>query len=116
MRTLVALALLIASQIPAAAAGEIVTSSISTATLMDSCHRAENTLRIDCAGYIIGVFDQMSLSRVICPPINSDGITAQAVAVALKALNDHPENWHLAPVFIIGQSFKTAFACGKDRD
>jgi hypothetical protein len=68
-------------------------------------------MRVDCSGYILGVFDQMSFSGAICPPNNPDGLGAQAVAVALKYLNDHPKDWHLAPVFLIGQSFKTAFPC-----
>jgi hypothetical protein len=116
MRNLVAIALLIVSQVPAAATEPIVVSSMSTAALMDSCHRAADTLRIDCAGYIIGVFDEMSFSRLICPPNNSDGLTAQAVAVALKFLNEHPEKWHLPPVFLIEQSFKAAFPCDSNRD
>jgi Rap1a immunity proteins len=60
----------------------------------------------------LGVFDQMALSRLICPPDNSTGLTAQAVAVALKFLNDHPERWALHPVFLIGESLKAAFPCG----
>jgi hypothetical protein len=60
----------------------------------------------------LGVFDQMALSRLICPPDNSTGLTAQAVALALKFLNDHPERWALHPVFLIGESFKAAFPCG----
>lgn len=61
-------------------------------------------MRADCAGYILGVFDRMSLSRLICPPENPSGGSAQAVAVALKFLNDHPERWHLAPVYLVGHS------------
>jgi hypothetical protein len=64
----------------------------------------------------MGVFDQMSVSGLICPPDNPTGGTEQAIAVALKALRDHPENWHKAPVFLIGQSFKDAFPCGKGRE
>jgi hypothetical protein len=71
---------------------------------------------MDCAGYILGVFDQMSLSRLICPPINADGGSTQAVAIPLKFLNEHPEQWHVAPVFLVGQSFKAAFPCGARRD
>jgi hypothetical protein len=70
-------------------------------------------MSMDCAGYILGVFDQMSFSRLICPPDNPSGLTAQAVAVALKFLNDHPEKWHLSPAFLIGQGFQAAFPCGK---
>ena len=60
----------------------------------------------------MGVFDQMVLSHLICPASNPSGLTAQAVAVALKFLNDHPEKWALAPAFLIGESFKAAFPCG----
>jgi len=92
-----------ANQAPASSQA-IVASTVST------------TLRMDCAGYILGVYDQMSFSRLICPPSNPSGGTAQAVAVALKFLNDHPEQWHLAPVFLIEKSFKTAFPCGARQD
>jgi hypothetical protein len=71
---------------------------------------------MDCAGYIMGVYDQMSLSRLICSPRNPNGGTAQAVAVALKFLNEHPEQWQLAPVYLVGQSFKAAFAGGARQD
>jgi len=54
----------------------------------------------------------MSLSRLICPPDNPTGGSAQAVAVALKFLNEHPERWHLAPAYLVGQSFKAAFPRG----
>ena len=73
-------------------------------------------MRMDCAGYLMGVFDQMSISHLICPPHNPNGGTAQAVAVALKFLNEHPEQWHLAPAFLVGQSFKAAFPCGVTQD
>jgi hypothetical protein len=42
---------------------------------------------------------------------NPNGGTAQAVAVVLKFLNDPPEKWHLAPFFLIEQSFEAAFPC-----
>jgi hypothetical protein len=111
MRNLVAIVLLMVSQTPGCAEG-IVASSVSTTELIESCRRAGNPMRLDCAGYIVGVFDQMSFSRLICPPRNPNGGTAQAVAVALKFLNEHPEQWHLAPAFLVGQSFKAAFPCG----
>jgi hypothetical protein len=110
MRCLVAVALLIALEVPNAAAEDVHVSTVSTTVL---CRKAGNSLRMDCAGYIMGVFDQMSVSRLICPPNNPDGLSAQAVAVALRFLNDHPERWHVSPVALIGQSFKDAFPCGR---
>lgn len=100
----------IATEAPADAQ-EIMASSVSTTGLIESCRRAGDQMRMDCAGYLMGVYDQMSLSRLICPPRNPSGGTGQAVAVALKFLNEHPEQWHLAPVYLVGQSFKAAFPC-----
>jgi hypothetical protein len=87
-------------------------SDVDTATVTDSCRAAGDTMRIECSGYILGVFDQMVLSHLICPPSNPSGLTAQAVAVALKSLNDHPEKWGQHPAALIGESFKAAFPCG----
>jgi hypothetical protein len=94
------------------AAQEFVASSVHTTELIEVCRRAGNQMRMDCAGYIMGVYDQISLSRLIWPPRNPSGGTEQAVAVALKFLNEHPEQWHMPPVYLVGQSFKAAFACG----
>ena len=116
MRTLIAAALLIASQVPSVEAGQVWISTVSTTDLIDTCHGAKNTLSADCAGYIIGVFDTMSVSGLICPPPNPSGLTEQAIAVALKFLNDHPEQWHRPPVHLVGESFKAAFPCGKGRE
>jgi len=116
MRNLIAAALLFLSQTPARAELQaIVASSVNVSDLIESCRRAGSHMRLDCAGYILGVYDQLSLSRMICPPRNLNGGSSQAVAVALKFLGDHPEQWHLAPVFLVGQSLKAAFPCGKDQ-
>ena len=84
----------------------------NAASLVDRCRVVGNPMRVECSGYILGVFDQMSVSRLICPPNNLGGGTAQAVAVALKYLKDHPEKWDQHPVFLIGESFVAAFPCG----
>ena len=87
-------------------------STLGTATLVKTCRDAGDPLQDDCSGYILGVFDQMVLSHLICPRSNPSGLTAQAVAVALRSLNDHPEKWDQPPAFLIGESFKAAFPCG----
>ena len=87
-------------------------STVGAGTLADVCREADDPMRIECSGYILGVFDQMSLSRLICPPSNPSGLARQAVAVALKSVNDHPENWDKHPAVLIGESFKAAFPCG----
>jgi hypothetical protein len=101
---------------PAIAGQAMFGSSMTTTVLLDACRRAGDPLRADCAGYILGVFDEMSFSRLICPPDNPGGLSAQAVAVALKFLNGHPEQWHVAPAYLVGQSFKAAFPCRAGRD
>jgi Rap1a immunity proteins len=117
MRYLVAVAPLVASQAPCIADDYYNASSVSAATLIDECRKAEDPMRINCAGYILGVFDQMVFSRLICPRYNPSGLGAQAVAVALKFLNDHPERWDVSPTVLIGQSFKAAFPpCGTGQD
>jgi len=114
MRSLIVVALLIVLQAPSVAGEQFFTSRISVTELIDNCRKAgDRLLRYDCAGYFMGIFDQMSFSEQICPP-QSDVISRQAITVALKFLNDHPENWHAAPVVLIGQSFKAAFPCRAD--
>lgn len=99
------------AQVPSIAPERILTSSVTTPDLMEICPKEESR-PFQCTGYIFGVFDQMSASRLICPP-ETPGMGAQAVAVALKFLNDHRESWGRSPAFLIGQSFKSAFPCDK---
>jgi len=109
----VTVALLIASLASATAQG-VLQSSVTTNAIVESCRRASDHLQMDCAGYILGVFDQLSLSGLICPPINPSGGSAQAVAVALKFLTEHPERWHFTPGFLMREAFETAFPCPKN--
>ena len=89
---------------------------MSTQNLMNLCPKAGSThVPVDCTGYFLGIFDQMSSSGLICPP-ESPLLGAQAIVIALKSLQDHPESWREAPVYLIGESFKAAFPCGKRRE
>ena len=87
-------------------------SAVNTAMVMNNCRDAATQMQFTCSGYILGVFDNMSLSYLICPPNNPGGLGGQAVAVALKFLSDHPEKWDKPPALLIGESFKAAFPCG----
>jgi len=101
------------AQVPSIAAERILTSSVTTPDLIEVCPKEGSThMPFACTGYIFGVFDQMLSSGLICPS-ETPGLGAQAVAVALKFLNDHRESWGKSPAFLIGQSFKSAFPCGK---
>lgn len=87
-------------------------SKTSTTTLINNCNAdAGNELAADCAGYILGVFDALSITQLICPPANPSGLSQQAVAVGLKHLRDHPERWNLHPSFLLVESFTAAFPC-----
>jgi hypothetical protein len=112
-KLLAAILLLMASHIPSDAQIQIFTSSVNTADIVTSCRRVSNPLLVECAGYILGVYDQLAISGLICPP-SSGGGTSQAVAVALKFLNDHPDRWHLHPAFLLAERFKEAFPCGQN--
>jgi hypothetical protein len=91
----------------------VIVSSMPTSAVVNSCRNAGDVNRVDCSGYLMGVFDAMSLSRSICPP-TTRGITGQAIAVALKYLNDNPQEWHHGPAYVIGQGFQAAFPCRKN--
>lgn len=114
MRIFFAIALFILSQVPARAEeSNFITSSMPTWAVIETCRKAGDVNRIDCSGYILGVFDAASYAGLICPP-TLQGATAQALAVALKYLNDHPQEWHHNPGQLIAQGFKAAFPCRKN--
>nr|WP_276081702.1 Rap1a/Tai family immunity protein [Methylobacterium sp. GC_Met_2] len=62
-----------------------------------------------CTGYIIAVFDRMSISREICPSPGAS--TEQAVAVGQQFIAAHPELWDRHPAYVLELAFKPAFAC-----
>lgn len=111
MGIFVALALALIVSLAASAQDGAVVSSVSVVDLMRSCEK-QDPLNLECSGYIIGVFDTLSLSGTICPPYNREGGTYQAVSVALKFLREHPERWHIHPSALLVESFKAAFPCG----
>lgn len=87
-------------------------STMTTADLVQACNRPRQELAMDfCTGYILGVYDALSLSREMCPR-ESSAATLQAVAIARKYLNDHPELWDRAPPYLLATAFKQAFPCG----
>jgi hypothetical protein len=51
---------------PSVAGDVLRLSSVSTAELRQACRG--DPMQFDCAGYILGVFDEMALSHLICPP------------------------------------------------
>jgi hypothetical protein len=86
-------------------------SSLMESQVRSACHEVANQMSTDCAGYILGVFDQMSMSRLICPPPNPHDVAAQAVAVAVKFLDDHQASPDRAAILAVEESFKAAYPC-----
>jgi hypothetical protein len=85
-------------------------STVETAVLAYACEEFKGPLGSDvCTGYLLGAFDQMAFSRVICP--TERFASEQAVAIGRKYLKDHPNKWHLHPVFLLREAFSTAFPC-----
>lgn len=92
---------------------DIAVSSVTTAELAQACSNSPSNLAFDfCTGYILGVFDRLSFSRAICPVGNS--ITAHAIALARKSLNDDFAHWPLHPSVFLANAFAAAFPCGKN--
>jgi hypothetical protein len=86
-------------------------STVTTAALVESCNKPRQLLAADfCLGYILGVYDQASATRVICPPQSRSG-TAQAMAVAIKFLNDNPATWNRHPSVLVEEAFRNTFRC-----
>jgi Rap1a immunity proteins len=87
-------------------------STVETAVLAYACEEfvAKGSLDTSvCTGYLLGAFDQMSFSRVICP---ADGFASQqAVTIGRKYLKDHPNKWHLHPAVLLREAFSNAFPC-----
>ena len=85
-------------------------STVTTEQVLSACRQNPSRLRADlCSGYILGVHDQMSASRMICPPPGAS--TEQAMAVVVKSLNDHPEQWNRQPATLIAAALRVAFPC-----
>lgn len=96
--------------VPAKADPPFVMSTVTTSMLLAECRGSSSELSADfCLGYIIAVFDRMSLAREICP--RSGAATQQASAIGRRYIEAHPELWDRHPNYILGLAFKAAFAC-----
>ena len=89
--------------------GNIVLSNIHTGELALNCQ--DNSKQYSCVGYISGVFDTLVLMGKICPADTSGSVAAQAVAIAVKYLNNNPEQWAIQPAFLIGNALAPVFPC-----
>lgn len=93
----------------------VVVSSLTTAQLAQDCRGKDTEADADfCTGYIMGVFDALSLSHQICPsPARAS--TIQTVAAARKYLRTHKKKWSTAPSFVVRDALKAAFPCKRSK-
>lgn len=89
----------------------VVVSSLETKQLVENC-RGKDTdpAATFCTGYILGVFDALSLSHEICVGPDQSS-TIKAVAAARKYLRTHRKKWSNAPAFVVRDALRASFPC-----
>jgi Ssp1 endopeptidase immunity protein Rap1a len=86
-------------------------SSVEAAEVVKACEGSETGLAANfCNGYIIGVFDGLSLSHQICA-VGFDASTMSAVAASRKYLADHPDEWNQRAAVLIEKALRATFPC-----
>lgn len=95
----------------ASAEPPVVVSALTTTQLAQECRGKDTDTRaVFCTGYIVGIFDALSLSRQICPsPARAS--TVQVVATARRYLRTHRKRWSSAPSFVVRDALQAAFPC-----
>lgn len=89
----------------------VVVSPLESAQLARACSgKDSDTSASFCTGYILGIFDALSLAQEICPSAKKAS-TRQAVVAVRKALRLHPDRWTSAPSFLVRDALKQAFPC-----
>ena len=106
------IALFAAAALAAAPTGHrVVVSDLNTPDLAENCARPDRELMATdfCTGYLLGVFDRLSVSGGICPGVSA--AAASAVGVGRKYLADHPSEWGKPPSVILSSAFQAAYPC-----
>lgn len=62
-------------------------------------------------GYVLGVYDDLSLQGMMCVPIGTS--VAQMTAVVTKYLRTNPEKWSQSANLLVVSAFAQAFPCRK---
>jgi len=94
----------------AAADKPVVVSGLTAGQLVEQCRGKDNDPTSNfCTGYILGVFDTLSLAGQICPsPARASNI--EVLATVRKYLRKHRKA-EAAPVFVVRDALRDAFAC-----
>ena len=105
---MIALALMAATPL---AKGPTALSSIETAEVVKACKGSDTRLAANfCTGYIIGIFDGLSLTHQVCA-VGFGATTLSAVAASRKYLADHPDEWNRPAAIVIEKALRTTFPC-----
>lgn len=103
--------MLAALALAAAAPSPVVVSALESEQLARACSgKDDDTSASFCTGYILGVFDALSLTQEICPSAKKAS-TRQVVVAVRKALRRKPDRWSSAPSFVVRDALKQAFPC-----
>ncbi|WP_353203585.1 Rap1a/Tai family immunity protein [Sphingomonas sp.] len=103
--------ILLAVALAAATPAPVVVSALESEQLARACQGKDRDPRPNfCTGYILGVFDALSLTHEICPA-PAKASTGEAIAAVRKALRSRPETWISAPSFIVRDALQKAFPC-----
>ena len=107
------IALLALAAVVAQPSEYVTLSSLQTGDFVQQCAGTPTDLQPNlCVGYIMGIFDALSLKHEVC--VNGTGATTlAAVAASRKYLADHPEQWNQHSIFIIQRALKATFPCGR---
>lgn len=97
----------------AASAAPVVVSPLRTEQLAENCRGKDRDTDLTfCTGFIIGVFDTLSLTHQVCPSPDRFS-TAEVVADARRYLRAHRRQWSSAPSFVIRDALQAAFPCAR---
>ena len=93
------------------AQGPTALSSVETAEVVKACKASKNSAAANfCNGYIIGIFDGLSLTHQVCA-VGFGATTLSAVAASRKYLADHPDEWNRPAAIVIEKALRATFPC-----
>lgn len=105
---MIALAFLVAA---VSSHGSTALSVVEAAEVAKACRSAKTSNAANfCNGYIIGVFDGLSLNHQVCA-VGFGATTMSAVAASRKYLADHPDEWNQPAAVLIEKALRATFPC-----
>lgn len=91
----------------------VVVSPLTTQQLIRECEGKDaDPTPSFCTGYILAAFDNLSLSRQICPsPVLSTA--TGAVSTTRKYLRTRAKKSTAAPAFVVRDALRRTYPCGR---